>query len=219
VLRVGTQMTEILLAHRLAPSRRVALARAEAALAAVGIADPAQRLQVYPHQLSGGMRQRVAIASALITDPAVIIADEPTTALDVTLQGQILSQVQALVARSGTALLWITHDLSVVATLAQRVAVMYAGRLVEVGATATVLRRPMHPYTDGLLRSIPSRGVRGQALQPIAGQAPRLGAAEPGCAFASRCPQMQTDCQLAMPALRPRADDGDVRCLHPLATP
>jgi peptide/nickel transport system ATP-binding protein len=217
VLRVGTQLTEILHAHGLVKSRHEARSRAEAALAAVGIADAAQRLQAYPHQLSGGMRQRVAIAAALITEPAVIIADEPTTALDVTIQGQILSQVQALVARSGTALLWITHDLSVVATLAQRVAVMYAGRLLEVGETARVLRQPAHPYTAGLLRSIPSRAVRGQPLQPIPGQAPRLGSAPAGCAYAPRCERAQPDCTAGAPSLATAASGDAVRCLHPLS--
>jgi peptide/nickel transport system ATP-binding protein len=216
LLRVGTQLTEILHAHRLVRGRHEARSRAAAALAAVGIADAAQRLQAYPHQLSGGMRQRVAIAAALITEPAVIIADEPTTALDVTIQGQILAQVQALVARTGTALLWITHDLSVVATLAQRVAVMYAGRLLEVGDTASVLRQPAHPYTAGLLRSVPSRAVRGRPLQPIPGQAPGLGAAASGCAYAPRCERAKPGCTEGTLPLARQVGGGVVRCFHPL---
>lgn len=199
VLRVGTQMTEVLAAHGLA---RGSAARQEAArwLGAMGVAEPEARLDAWPHQLSGGLRQRVAIATALLTRPAVVIADEPTTALDVTVQGQILAEVQALVARDGTSLLWITHDLSVVAALADRVAVMYAGRLVECGATAQVLADPRHPYTAGLLRSLPSRALRGARLQPIPGQPPRGGAPAQGCAFAPRCDRVQPRCALEAPA-------------------
>jgi peptide/nickel transport system ATP-binding protein len=220
VLRVGTQMTEVLAAHGLA---RGAAAREEAArwLAAMGVAEPAARLDAWPHQLSGGLRQRVAIATALMTRPAVVVADEPTTALDVTVQGQILSEVQKLVATSGTALLWITHDLSVVAALADRVAVMYAGRIVETGPTAALLAAPRHPYTAGLLRSLPSRAVRGQPLRPIPGQPPRLGGAAVGCAFAPRCERAAARCTEEAPGL---SDDAlaparQWRCWQPHPVP
>jgi peptide/nickel transport system ATP-binding protein len=222
VLRIGTQMTEVLAAHGLAASAEAAREKAAEALAAVGIADAASRLEAYPHQLSGGMRQRVAIASALLPEPAVLIADEPTTALDVTIQGQILSEVQSLVARRGTALVWITHDLSVVAAIADRVAVMYAGRLVEVGPTAALLAAPAHPYTAGLLRSIPSRAARGQPLAPIPGQAPRLGGWPAGCAFAPRCERVREGCTAAVPALMtvpvpmPAQGPRTARCIAPL---
>src|SRR5262249_50790149 len=149
-----TQMVEAILAHE-ATSHAAARARARDALARVGIASPDERLEAYPHQFSGGMRQRVAIAIALLNGPDLVIADEPTTALDATIQGQILYEMQKLTLESGAALIWITHDLSVIAGLADRVCVMYAGRIVEQGATADVLVVPRHPYTGGLLASIP----------------------------------------------------------------
>jgi peptide/nickel transport system ATP-binding protein len=155
-------MTEAILAHD-DVGEAAALARARDALARVGIPSPDERLRAYPHQFSGGMRQRVAIAIALLNKPDLIIADEPTTALDVTIQGQILYEVQKLARETGTALVWITHDLSVVAGLADRVCVMYAGRIVEQGTTAQVLDTPAHPYTQGLLDSVPSRNVAARA--------------------------------------------------------
>ncbi|MEL6980665.1 MAG: ABC transporter ATP-binding protein, partial [Pseudomonadota bacterium] len=170
VLSIGTQMAEVLTTHR-RTSRRAAWERAEAALAQVGVPSPGARLKSYPHELSGGMRQRVAIATALLCDPEVIIADEPTTALDVTIQGQILHEVQALVERTGAALIWISHDLSVVASLADTIAVMYAGRILERGPTAEVIAAPAHPYTAGLLRSAPAAARPGEALRPIPGAA------------------------------------------------
>ena len=163
VLRIDTQMIETVLAHEHV-SRAAARERARDALARVGIASPDERLAAYPHQFSGGMRQRVAIAIALLNKPDLIIADEPTTALDVTIQGQILYEMQTLCRESGTALIWITHDLSVIAGLADTVSVMYAGRIVEQGTVAQVLEAPRHPYTRGLIDSAPSRNRRGAPL-------------------------------------------------------
>jgi peptide/nickel transport system ATP-binding protein len=193
VLRIDTQMIEAVQAHEQV-SAGEARERARAALALVGIPSPDERLNAYPHQFSGGMRQRVAIAIALINKPDLIIADEPTTALDVTIQGQILHEVQRLCRETGVALIWITHDLSVVAGLAHKVCVMYAGRMVETGIVADVIDRPMHPYTHGLVHSVPSRNVRGQPLSQIPGMAPRALDLPPGCAFAPRCVRATAAC-------------------------
>ncbi|TMH17800.1 MAG: ABC transporter ATP-binding protein, partial [Betaproteobacteria bacterium] len=187
VLRIDTQMVETILAHEKIP-RAAALDRARAALVQVGIPSPDARLKAYPHQFSGGMRQRVAIAIALLNRPDVIIADEPTTALDVTIQGQILYEMQKLTRETGAALIWITHDLSVIAGLADRVCVMYAGRIVEQGSTADVLREPRHPYTRGLLDSVPGNAPAREKLKQISGMTPSLIELPPGCAFRSRCP-------------------------------
>ncbi|MGL4289399.1 MAG: ABC transporter ATP-binding protein [Phreatobacter sp.] len=214
VLRVDTQMIETLKAH-VDISSEAARERCREALVQVGIASPDQRLESYPHQFSGGMRQRVAIAIALLHKPAVIIADEPTTALDVTIQAQILAEVQKLAAETGTALVWITHDLAIVSGLADRVAVMYAGRVVEEGPTQDVLARPCHPYTRGLLESLPSRNPRGRPLAQIPGMTPNLLRLPPGCPFAPRCPAAQADCLKAPPPeTRPLADRR-LRCFHP----
>jgi peptide/nickel transport system ATP-binding protein len=156
-------------------------------------------LESYPHQFSGGMRQRVAIAIALLNRPDLVIADEPTTALDVTIQAQILHEVQKLCRDAGTSLIWITHDLSVVASIADQVAVMYAGRLVEIGPTADVLLRPMHPYTRGLLDSLPARNERGRPLRQIDGATPSLLSLPPGCAFSGRCRSATELCDRAPP--------------------
>ena len=153
----------------------------------MGIPSPEERLLAYPHQLSGGMRQRVAIAIAMLHRPDLIIADEPTTALDVTIQAQILSEVRSSAQQHGTSLIWITHDLSVVAGLADEVAVMYAGRIVEHGTVDDVLDRPQHPYTVGLIDSLPSNNRRGQRLRQIPGMTPNLLNLPLGCAFATRC--------------------------------
>src|SRR5207244_1898026 len=166
VLRIDTQMIEAIAAHEKV-SRTEARARARDALAQVGIPSPEERLSAYPHQFSGGMRQRVAIAIALLNEPDLIIADEPTTALDVTIQGQILYEMQKLTRETGAAVIWITHDLSVVAGLADHVSVMYAGRIVEQGTAEQVLGRPRHPYTRGLLDSVPANNARGARLKRI----------------------------------------------------
>src|SRR5262249_4191088 len=179
VLRIDTQMIEAITAHERV-SQRAARARARAALDSVGIAAPDERLKAYPHQLSGGLRQRVAIAIALLHRPLLLIADEPTTALDVTIQSQILAEVQALCAQSGTALIWITHDLAVVSALADRIAVMYAGRIVEEGPVEAVLGSPLHPYTRGLIGSAPSRHRRGDPLVQIPGAPPSPANLPPG---------------------------------------
>ncbi|HET9339095.1 MAG TPA: ABC transporter ATP-binding protein [Casimicrobiaceae bacterium] len=216
VLRIDVQMTEAILAHD-DVSEATALERAKDALGRVGIPSPDERLRAYPHQFSGGMRQRVAIAIALLNKPDLIIADEPTTALDVTIQGQILYEVQKLARETGTALVWITHDLSVVAGLADRVCVMYAGRIVEQGTTAQVLDAPAHPYTQGLLDSVPSRNVRGARLRQIPGMTPSLLDLAPGCAFRERCSRADAACAIS-PLMDLDASDPrrGVRCHHPL---
>jgi peptide/nickel transport system ATP-binding protein len=198
VLRIDTQMIETLQAHQRI-GHAAARERALRALADVGIASPAERLAAYPHQFSGGMRQRVAIAIALLNRPDLIIADEPTTALDVTIQGQILALVQKLCREHRTSLIWITHDLSVVAGLADRIAVMYAGRIVESGPVDAVLARPLHPYTEGLLGAIPALHARGEPLHPIPGNPPSLADLPAGCAFADRCPHAFAACRVAPP--------------------
>ncbi|TAH50076.1 MAG: ABC transporter ATP-binding protein [Betaproteobacteria bacterium] len=222
VLRIDTQMIETVRAHRRL-GRAAARDLARDALARVGIPSPDERLRAYPHELSGGMRQRVAIAIALLNAPDLIIADEPTTALDVTIQAQILFEMQTLCRQSGTALIWITHDLAVVAGLADRVCVMYAGRIVEQGSTAQVLETPAHPYTRGLLDSTPAVQTAscnaGQArpLHPIPGMAPSLRALPPGCAFCPRCGRASTACEATPPLVEP-APGHVVRCFHPLVT-
>jgi len=214
VLRVDTQMIEAVLAHD-PVSKDEARDRCRAALAQVGIPSPDERLLNYPHQLSGGMRQRVAIAIALLHKPQLMIADEPTTALDVTIQAQILFEMQNLARDSGTALIWITHDLAVVAGLADRVCVMYAGRVVESGPVDAVLDAPLHPYTAGLIGSVPSRNRRGAPLKQIPGMTPSLAAMPPGCAFAPRCQYADAACA-RVPA-ETAAGARRVRCFHPLA--
>ena len=213
VLSIGTQMVETVLAHE-AAAPEAARRRAIEALALVGIASPEARLAQYPHQFSGGMRQRVAIAIALLHRPDLILADEPTTALDVTVQGQILYEMQRLVRESGTALVWITHDLAVVAGLADRVAVMYAGRIVEQGSTAEVLDAPLHPYTRGLLDSVPGAHPAGGRLRQIPGMTPSLAHLPPGCAFRDRCERADDACGAAPEIARRAARE--VRCHHPL---
>ncbi len=215
VLRIDTQMIEAIRAHERV-SEPAARARALEALTRVGIPSPRERLNAYPHQFSGGMRQRVAIAIALLHRPALLIADEPTTALDVTIQAQILAEVQALAAEDGTALLWITHDLAVVAGLADRVAVMYAGHIVEDGPAAAVLERPIHPYTAGLIASVPSRNARGAPLPQIPGAPPSLLAAKAGCPFAPRCARRTEICDRVMPEPTAHGGGRSARCHHPL---
>jgi peptide/nickel transport system ATP-binding protein len=217
VLRVDVQMVETILAHERV-TRSAALARARAALVRVGIPSPDERLRAYPHQFSGGMRQRVAIAIALLNDPELIIADEPTTALDVTIQGQILFEMQKLARETGAALIWITHDLSVVAGLADRVCVMYAGRIVEHGSTVDVLTHPWHPYTQGLIDSVPARNARGAPLRQIPGMTPSLLDLPPGCAFRERCPYATGTCAQDPPMRDLGVPGRGVRCFHPLGS-
>ncbi len=215
VLSIAAQMVETILAHEKVP-RAAALARAREALVKVGIPSPDERLKAFPHQFSGGMRQRVAIAIALLNNPDLIIADEPTTALDVTIQGQILFEIQKLTRETGAALIWITHDLSVISGLADRVCVMYAGRIVEQGNVVDVLTQPQHPYTQGLLDSIPARSRRGARLRQIPGMAPSALDLPPGCAFRARCAHA-TDVCAVPPDMRPMGASGQAgRCHHPL---
>jgi len=213
VLRIDTQMIETVLAHANV-SHAEARERSRDALGMVGIPSPDERLSGYPHQFSGGMRQRVAIAIALLHRPDLIIADEPTTALDVTIQAQILAEVQKLARDHGTALIWITHDLSVVAGLADAIAVMYAGRIVETGNVADVLDRPLHPYTHGLIGSVPSRNRRGTRLRQIPGMTPSLLNLPEGCAFRTRCPRADAECERD-PPITEIVPGHALRCFHP----
>ncbi|MEZ4299370.1 MAG: ABC transporter ATP-binding protein [Polyangiaceae bacterium] len=221
-LTVGEQLTEVLETHR-NQKRKAAREAAVKMLGAVGIPMPEARFEDYPHQLSGGMRQRVMIAMALLCDPALLIADEPTTALDVTIQAQILdllSERRARRARGGgesTAILLITHDLGVIAKMADRVLVMYAGKVVEQASTEALFARPGHPYTIGLLRSIPRLGGPKQArLSPIAGMPPSLAHVPSGCAFHPRCPFAMEVCSKEAPPERviSGSREGDVKALH-----
>jgi oligopeptide/dipeptide ABC transporter ATP-binding protein len=210
VLSVGRQLTEGLEIHLGVDTQR-ARARAEELLGLVGISDPARRLRQYPHQFSGGMRQRMMIAMALACEPALVLADEPTTALDVTIQAQILELMRSLSRRLGVAMLMITHNLGVVARYADRVNVMYAGRIVEQGTARDLYARPQHPYTLGLLRSVPRLDApRRERLDPIDGQPPDLSRLPAGCAFAPRCAFRVERCRAERPQLRPVGDAGHV---------
>jgi peptide/nickel transport system ATP-binding protein len=210
--KVGWQIEEAIRAHEHV-SRRVARSRALDALREVGIPSAAERLDSYPHELSGGMRQRVMIAIALVLDPDVLIADEPTTALDVTVQAQILNLIHELQQERGTAVVLITHDLGVVAETADEVAVMYAGRIAEHGSIETMLTAPEHPYTWGLLQSAPRLGVpRSERLQPIRGLPPSLIHVPSGCPFHPRCPYAFEICPTRVPKLLPSETGHEVAC-------
>jgi oligopeptide/dipeptide ABC transporter ATP-binding protein len=205
VLSIGRQITEVLQVHR-GMGRRAASLRAIELLSLVGIPDAARRVNDYPHQFSGGMRQRVIIAIALACEPQLLIADEPTTALDVTIQAQILDLLQRVREEFGMAVLLITHDLGIVAGFTDRIGVMYAGRIVETGPTETMLSQPAHPYTVGLLHAIPRLDrPRRESLVPIPGSPPDLAAELPGCAFADRCPWRVSACWTDLPILEPVA--------------
>lgn len=213
VLRVGDQMAMAVRVHQ-RMSKSAALEHARKALEVVGIPSPAERLLAYPHQLSGGMRQRVAIAMALLHSPSVIIADEATTALDVSIQGQILAEVRGLADTTGTAIVWITHDLAVVSSLADDICVMYAGRIVERGTAEQVIGSPRHPYTRGLLDSIPARHEPGRKLPQIPGSTPQLSHLPPGCPFRPRCPLATERCTTEPPL--DILDGQAVLCHYPL---
>lgn len=213
VLRIDTQMIETVLAHENV-TKETARQRSRDALAQVGIPAAEERMKAYPHQFSGGMRQRVAIAIALLNKPDLIIADEPTTALDVTIQGQILYEAQKLCRETGTALIWITHDLAVVAGLADKISVMYAGRVAEQGSIDDVLDHPVHPYTIGLLGSVPGHNTRGQRLHQIPGMTPSLLSLPEGCAFKERCAFADDACALRQEITQPVAGR-NVCCCHP----
>src|SRR4051812_16387656 len=211
VMTVGDQMTETLIVHQ-GLSRQAALAAALEMFRKVQIPAPEARLQAYPHQLSGGMRQRVMIAMALICRPAILIADEPTTALDVTIQSQILRLIDQLRAELGTAVLFITHNLAVVAEIADEIAVMYAGRVVERASRSDLFGDPMHPYTLALFAAMPRTDERGRPLAAIEGQVPSPGAMPAGCRFAPRCPFAVDQCHEAYPPLREIRPDHFVAC-------
>jgi peptide/nickel transport system permease protein len=218
VLRVGDQIVEMLRAHG-DLTRAQARARARELLEAVRIPDPQRRLDEYPHQLSGGMRQRVVIAMALANDPDLLIADEPTTALDVTVQAEILDLLVELRERTGMALLFITHDLGVVAELCDRVVVMYAGRVVEEADTATLFAEPKHPYTRQLIGCTPTLGGGRRDLTTIPGLPPALNDLPAGCAFAPRCDVVEERCHAAPVELDGASGEHRVRCLRPGARP
>jgi oligopeptide transport system ATP-binding protein len=218
VLSIERQLTEVLETHRKLKRKR-AVGRALELLEIVGIPAAKQRLNDFPHQFSGGMRQRVMIAMALACDPRLLIADEPTTALDVTIQAQILDLMRSAVHETGTALILITHDLGVVAGMARKINVMYAGHIVERADTAELFGRPRHPYTVGLLQSIPRLDEQGRGeLVPIHGQPPDLSRDIPGCPFAPRCMNVIDRCRVEMPPLEQASDAADgheVACWNP----
>ncbi len=202
VMRVGDQIAEALLAHHHKLSKRDASERAVEAMNEVAIPDPARRARDYPHQLSGGMRQRIMIAMAIVNRPQLLIADEPTTALDVTIQAQILDLLAELRAKFKLAMLFISHDFAVVSQVADRVAVMYAGTLVELGTKRDVFSNPAHPYTRGLLHAVPDLTTdRNRPLETIAGTVPALHALPPGCAFEPRCQFRLPECSQSLPPL------------------
>jgi oligopeptide/dipeptide ABC transporter ATP-binding protein len=212
VMRVGEQIAEAVQAHHQV-SRRESWSMAVKALAEVAIHDPERRARDYPHQLSGGMRQRVMIAMAIVNRPALLIADEPTTALDVTIQAQILDLLAELRQKFGLTMLFISHDLAVVSKVADRIAVMYAGNLVELGPREAIFRSPAHPYTRGLLRAVPALSTsRDQPLLTINGTVPPLQALPPGCPFEPRCDLRVTQCAYALPPLAEIAPGHWARC-------
>lgn len=210
VYTVGEQLIDTMRVH-LGLDKKAARKRAIEWLAEVGIPAPEARLEQYPHQFSGGMRQRVVIALALCAEPKLIIADEPTTALDVSVQAQILALLKRLCRENGTAVVLVTHDMGVIAETADRVAVMYAGRLAEIGDVRQVIEDPLHPYTRGLMASIPQIGIRDRRLTQIEGAMPGLRDPAPGCAFAPRCPRAMQPCHSIRPAAQ-EAGTGQVAC-------
>jgi oligopeptide/dipeptide ABC transporter ATP-binding protein len=220
VQRVGDQIVEAILLHE-DVSRRDAIARVVELLTRVDIPDPARRMASYPHQMSGGMRQRVMIAMALACNPALLIADEPTTALDVTVQAQVLALMRRLQGDLGMSILFITHNLGVVAEMANRVAVMYGGLIVEEGTVIDIFRKPRHPYTRGLLKSLPRigaslddvEGVR-HRLDALPGSVPDPGNLPPGCPFAPRCAHRVAACEAGIPRLETSEDGHLVRCIR-----
>ncbi|MGC1596726.1 MAG: ABC transporter ATP-binding protein, partial [Candidatus Acidiferrales bacterium] len=211
VLRIGAQIEEAIRVHEPRVAAHEIRSRALAAIERAALSDPARRARQYPHQLSGGLRQRVMIAMALAAAPGVLIADEPTTALDVTVQKQILELLAKLRRDLQLSMLFITHDLGVVAQVADRVAVMYAGRIVEEGPVSEVLHAPAHPYTQALLRAAPR--LAREKLVPIPGTVPALDALPPGCAFAPRCPHHVPQCDAAVPELRAVNTNHHARCI------
>ncbi len=216
VLSIGTQVGEVFRIHQGMNRKQARQASAEI-LERVGLSDPVRRLKQYPHELSGGMRQRVLIAMALACKPDLLIADEPTTALDVTVQAQILDLLMSLQSELGLTILFITHDLSVVAQTCDRVMVLYSGRLVESGPTRALLDTPAHPYTKGLLDSLPERAEPGRPLQELPGRLPDPAQRPQGCAFAPRCSLADEACS-SLPPLTSLESSRMVACHHPLVT-
>jgi oligopeptide/dipeptide ABC transporter ATP-binding protein len=216
VMPIGRQIAEVLVLHERL-GWRAAIERAIGLLTAVGIAAPRERARAYPHELSGGMRQRALIAMALACRPAVLIADEPTTALDVTIQAQILDLLQRLQAEMGMAILFISHNLAIIADISDTIVVMYAGRIVERVASAVLFSAPLHPYTQGLIATLPDPDRRVPRLPVIAGVVPDTYATSPGCAFAPRCPRADAACHSAPPPLRTLAPAHDVACFKAAA--
>ena len=211
-MRVGDQIAEAVLAHH-EVRKREAWNRAVTAMNEVGITDSERRARDYPHQLSGGMRQRVMIAMAIVNRPKLLIADEPTTALDVTIQAQILDLLAELRAKFGLTMLFISHDLAVVSQVADRVAVMYAGNLVEMGSKRDIFHAPAHPYTRGLLNAVPTlKTDRGRPLETIEGTVPPLHAVPPGCPFEPRCEFRVEECARSLPPLVEVSDGHWARC-------
>jgi peptide/nickel transport system ATP-binding protein len=213
VMRIGVQITEVL-RWRGGLGRAEARRRAFELLEQVEIPSPRSRLDAFPHELSGGMRQRVMIAIALAASPKLLIADEPSTALDVTVQAQILDLLRSLQRRSGLAMILITHDLGVIAEIADRVMVLYAGRVAETASVRDIFNAPAHPYTQVLLGSIPDIAARRARLATIPGSVPDALNMPPGCRFAPRCKYRQAPCEQAPPVLRPLATGHDVACLR-----
>jgi oligopeptide/dipeptide ABC transporter ATP-binding protein len=211
VMRIGAQVEEAIRVHEPGVRGDEIRRRAAAALERASVPEPARRARQYPHQLSGGLRQRVMIAMALAAGPGVLIADEPTTALDVTVQKQILELLSTLRRQLRLSLLFITHDLGVVAQIADRLIVMYAGRVIEHGPVDEVLRHPRHPYTEGLLQAAPR--LRGEKFTPIPGTVPALDALPPGCAFGPRCSHHVAECDAAVPELRAVNPEHHARCI------
>lgn len=211
VLRIGEQIMEGLMLHQQL-SRKSALDEAISLLGQVGIPSPAERINDYPHRLSGGMRQRVMIAIALACHPRILIADEPTTALDVTIQAQILELIDQLKREIKMGLILITHDLGIVAERSEITAIMYAGKIVEYAKTVELFQNPLHPYTKGLMGSLPQSADPGKPLQTIAGQVPNLLSELPGCGFCERCPEKNWICLKKKPAMKEAGSDHLVRC-------
>ena len=214
LMRIRDQMFEAISEHESAPQAEMQ-ARCVEALRSVGIPSPEERLSAYPHELSGGMRQRVVIATALLMNPDLIIADEPTTALDVTIQAQIIYQMRRQIDQRGLGMIWITHDLATLSELADRILVMYAGAMMETGSTADIIGSPRHPYTRKLLESVPSRNVPGEKLRQIRGSMPSLLSLGTGCPFMGRCEHATDACVESVPE-RVFSPTHRVWCHHPV---
>ena len=210
-LKIGDQLTEGIIQHQ-SLSSADAKKKAIEMMKLVGIPNPIERMKQYPHQFSGGMRQRIVIAIALMCEPELLIADEPTTALDVTIQAQILELFEDIQKKTGVSIILITHDLGVVAKIANRIAVMYAGKIIEVGTKREIFYQPIHPYTQGLLNSVPRLDLKGKQLEPIEGTPPDLFSPPLGCPFTARCPHAMTVCEKMMPEKTSLSETHEADC-------